>query len=350
LIADADGIYSPGEFNDRLLLGLKGTMSEAELHLIRSRLRGGLENKARRGELRLALPIGLEYDETGEIRLAVDEQVRGAIRRVYELWDRLGSARQVVSELMREGQRLPRRTISERRIRSEPADYGAVHGMLTNPAYSGAYVFGRSRRVKTVDVDGRVKVSVFKLGIEEWRVLIIEHHPGYVTWEQYLATQARLKANTRPRGKGGGAAREGSALLQGLLRCGKCGRKMMVSYSGKNGRTHTHLCSRTHQTQATRRPCQSIGGLRFDRTVTDAFLPAITPAVVDATAAAVDQLEADHTERRGLQLLALERVSMRPSGVAGSSTRASRRTGSSLAASSTPTNKHSPMWTANVSH
>jgi DNA invertase Pin-like site-specific DNA recombinase len=308
LIADADGIYSPAEFNDRLLLGLKGTMSEAELHLIRSRLRGGLENKARRGELHLALPIGLERDEDGEIRLASDEQVRGAIRRVYELWDRLGSGRQVVSELMREGQRLPRRTISERRVRWEPADYGAVHGMLTNPAYAGAYVFGRSRQVKTVDADGRVKISVFKLPLEEWRVLITEHHPGYVTWEQYLATQARLKANTRPHGQGGGAAREGSALLQGLLRCGKCGRKMMVSYSGKNGRTHTYLCSRTHQTQATRRPCQTIGGLRFDRTVTDAFLQAVTPAGVDATAAAVDQLEADHAERRRLQLLAVERA------------------------------------------
>src|SRR5450755_140136 len=238
LIADADGMYSPAEFNDRLLLGLKGTMSEAELHLIRSRLRGGLENKARRGELHLALPIGLERDEDGEIRLASDEQVRGAIRRVYELWDRLGSARPVVSELMGEGQRLPRRTISERRIRWEPADYGAVHGMLTNPAHAGAYAFGRSRQVKTVDADGRVKISVFKLPIEEWRVLITEHHPGYVTREQYLATQARLRANTRPSGEGGGAAREGSALLQGLLRCGKCGRKMMVSYSGIRGRTH----------------------------------------------------------------------------------------------------------------
>lgn len=149
----------------------------AELHLIRSRLRGGLENKARRGELHLALPIGLERDEDGEIRLALDEQVRGAIRRVYELWDRLGSARQVVSELMREGQRLPRRTISERRIRWEPSDYGAVHGMLTNPAYAGAYVFGRSRQVKTVDAGGRVKISVFKLPLEQWRVLITEHDP-----------------------------------------------------------------------------------------------------------------------------------------------------------------------------
>jgi len=308
LIADADGIYSPADFNDRLLLGLKGTMSEAELHLIHSRLRGGLEHKAARGELRLPLPIGLERDEDGEIRLCVDEQVRGAIRRVFELWDRCGSGRQVVAELAAEGHRLPRRRITERRIRWEPPDYGAVHEILTNPNYAGAYAYGRHRTVKTVDADRGVKISQVKTPIAEWRVLITEHHPGYVTWEQYLATQERLLANARPTGQGGGAAREGSALLQGLVRCAKCGRKMKVKYSGPNGRTHTYLCESTYQTQATSVICQTIGGLRFDHTVVDAFLDAVTPAGVDATAAAVDQLEADHADRRRLQLLAVERV------------------------------------------
>jgi excisionase family DNA binding protein len=309
LIADGDGIYSPGEFNDRLLLGLKGTMSEAELHLIRSRLRGGLENKAARGELRLPLPIGLERDEDGEIRLAVDEQVRGAIRRVFDLWDRCGSGRQVVAALAEEGQRLPRRRITERRIRWEPPDYGAVHEILTNPNYAGAYAYGRHRTVKTVNAEGRVKISQVKTPIEEWRVLITDHHPGYVSWEQYLATQARLLANARPtQGEGGGAAREGSALLQGLVRCGKCGRKMMVSYSGTNGRVHMYLCDRTYQMQGTAPVCQRIGGLRLDQTVVDAFLDAVTPAGVDATAAAVDQLQADHADRRHLQSLAVERA------------------------------------------
>lgn len=308
LIADSDGIYSPADFNDRLLLGLKGTMSEAELHLIRSRLRGGLENKARRGELRLPLPIGLERDEDGEIRLSVDEQVRGAIRRAFDLWDRCGSGRQVVAELAAEGQRLPRRRITERRIRWERPDYGAVHEILTNPNYAGAYAYGRHQQIKTVGADGRVKISRVKTPIEEWRVLITEHHPGYVSWEQYLATQARLLANARPTGEGGGPAREGSALLQGLVRCGKCGRKMMVKYSGTNGRTHTYLCAHTYHMQATSGICQTIGGLRFDRTVVDAFLEAVTPAAVDATATAVDQLEADHAERRRLQFLAVERV------------------------------------------
>jgi excisionase family DNA binding protein len=309
LIADGDGIYSPGDFNDRLLLGLKGTMSEAELHLIRSRLRGGLEHKAARGELRLPLPIGLERDEDGEIRICVDEQVRGAIRRVFELWDRCGSGRQVVAALAEEGQRLPRRRITERRIRWEPPDYGSVHEILTNPNYAGAYAYGRRQTFKTVDADGRMKITRIDTPIEQWRVLIPEHHPGYVTWEQYLATQQRLAANARPTaGEGGGAAREGSALLQGLVRCGKCGRRMMVKYSGANGRVHMYACDRTYQMHGTGRVCQRIGGLRFDKTVVDAFLEAVTPAGVDATAAAVDQLEAEHAERRKLQLLAVERV------------------------------------------
>ena len=139
LIADADGVYSPGDFNDRLLLGLKGTMSEAELHLIRARLDGGLRNKAARGELRLALPVGLDRDEDGRIVLCADEQVRHAIERVFVLWRRLGSARQVVMELIAEGQKLPRRTVGQRRIRWARASYGAVHDFLTNPAYAGAF-------------------------------------------------------------------------------------------------------------------------------------------------------------------------------------------------------------------
>jgi hypothetical protein len=154
------------------------------------------------------------------------------------VWDRCGSARQVVAELAGEGQLLPRRAVSERRVRWVAPDYGSVRDILTNPSYAGTYAFGRSRQVKTVGRDGVVKSSVVKVAIEEWKVCIPDHHPGFVTWEQYLQTQARLRANARPRGEGGGAAREGSALLQGLLRCGKCGRKMMVSYSGIRGRTH----------------------------------------------------------------------------------------------------------------
>lgn len=167
LIADTDGVYSPADFNDRLLLGLKGTMSEAELHLIRARLDGGLRNKAERGELRLALPVGLDRDEDGRITLSPDEQVHHAIEHVFVLWRRVGSARQVVMELIDEGQQLPRRTVGQQRIRWARASYGAVHDFLTNPAYAGAFVFGRKRREKRMLEDGRVRVRDIEVPFEE---------------------------------------------------------------------------------------------------------------------------------------------------------------------------------------
>jgi hypothetical protein len=158
LIADQDGIYAPSEFNHRLLLGLKGTMSEAELHLIRARLDGGLRNKAARGELRLHLPVGFDRDERGQVVLSPDEQVRTAIEHVFALWRRLGSARQVLAELVAEGCTLPRRTVGERRVRWVRASYPAVHDLLTNLVYAGAFAFGRTREEKHLGADGRVRV------------------------------------------------------------------------------------------------------------------------------------------------------------------------------------------------
>lgn len=308
LIADADGVYSPGEFNDRLLLGLKGTMSEAELHLIRARLDGGLRNKAARGELRLALPVGLDRDEDGRVVLCSDEQVRHAIARVFVLWRRLGSARQVVFELIAEGQQLPRRTVGQRRIRWARPSYGAVHDFLTNPAYAGAFVFGRKRREKRLDEHGRLRVHDVEVPMAQWSVCLPEHHPGYVSWPEYLQTRERLRSNVRPRGEGGGAAREGAALLQGLARCGRCGRRMQVGYAGTNGTVRRYACLRGHVLHATTQTCQSLGGGRLDKAVAAAFLEAVTPAGIAATAGAVRELHDQHDERLAGQRLAVERA------------------------------------------
>jgi excisionase family DNA binding protein len=308
LIADADGVYSPADFNDRLLLGLKGTMSEAELHLIRARLDGGLRNKAERGELRLALPVGLDRDDEDRIVLCPDEQVRHAIERVFTLWRRLGSARQVVMELIAEGQQLPRRTVGQRRIRWTRASYGAVHDFLTNPAYAGAFVFGRKRREKTVGPDGRLRVRDVDVPLEEWSVCLPEHHPGYVTWTDYLATLERLRRNVIQRGEGGGAAREGAALLQGLVRCGRCGRRMQVAYSGNGGKVRRYACVRGHVLHHTESTCQTLGGGRLEKAVIDAFLEAVTPAGVAATAVAIRELEDQHEQLVAGQRLALERA------------------------------------------
>lgn len=308
LIADQDGIYSPADFNDRLVLGLKGTMSEAELHLIRARLDGGLRNKAERGELRQNLPVGLDRDEDDRIVLCPDEQVRHAIERVFVLWRRLGSARQVVMELTAEGQQLPRRTVGQRRIRWARPSYGAVHDFLTNPAYAGAFVFGRTRQEKRLDASGQVRVKTVELPREEWSVCLPEHHPGYVIWDDYLATRARLRANVRPRGEGGGAAREGAALLQGLIRCGRCGRRMQVGYSGTGGKVRRYACVRGRDLHATGKACQSLGGGRLDKVVVAAFLEAVSPAGLAATAGAVRELHDQHEARLEGQRLALERA------------------------------------------
>jgi excisionase family DNA binding protein len=308
LIADQDGIYSAGNFNDRLLLGLKGTMSEAELHLIRARLDGGLRNKAQRGELEQNLPVGLDRDEDGRTVLTADEQVRHAIERVFELWRRIGSARQVVAVLRDEGQRVPRRTVGSRRVRWAPATYGAVHALLTNPAYAGAFVFGRTSQKKMLDQTGRVRRRTIDLPIEQWSVCLPEHHPGYVSWEEYLATRERLRANVRPRGEGGGAAREGVALLQGIVRCGRCGRRMQVAYSGNDGQVPRYACVRAHQLHGTESACQSLGALRLEKAIAAAFLEAITPAGVRACAEAIGELERQHEQRRHGQQLAVERA------------------------------------------
>jgi len=308
LIADQDGIYSPQDFNDRLLLGLKGTMSEAELHLVRARLDGGLRNKAERGQLETSLPVGLDRDDDGRVVLCADEQVRHAIGRVFCLWRRLGSARQVTAELIAEGHKLPRRTVGQRRIRWAQASYGAVHDFLTNPAYAGAFVFGRTRTEKSLGPEGRVRAKTVELPREEWSVCIPDHHPGYVSWDEYLATRERLRANVRPRGEGGGAAREGEALLQGILRCGRCGRRMQVAYSGRDGRAPRYACQRGRDLHATGMVCQSLGGLRLEKAVAGAFLEAVTPAGVRASGEAIGELERQHDERLRGQRLALERA------------------------------------------
>jgi DNA invertase Pin-like site-specific DNA recombinase/predicted DNA-binding transcriptional regulator AlpA len=298
LIADADGVYHPADFNDRLVLGLKGTMSEAELHLIRSRLTAGLKHKAVKGELRQGLPVGLDYDGDGRVVLTADEAVRAAIGCVFTRFAELGSARQVLSTLREDGVLLPRRRGGHPRITWAQATYPAVHDLLTNPAYAGAFVFGRTRTDKRVDADGRLVARTRLLPIEDWEVLIPDHHPGYLSWQTWQATQDRLRRNWRPpRGHGGGAPREGRALLQGLLRCGRCGRIMQVGYSGPAGNSPRYLCGRAQQLYAGEHGCQSIGGGRLEKTVLQQLFAVLAPAALSATAAALAQADVAYRDR-----------------------------------------------------
>jgi excisionase family DNA binding protein len=309
LIADADGIYHPATYNDRLILGLKGTLSEAELHLIRSRLTEGLRHKAARGELKQGLPVGLDYDEDNRVIITPDEAVAEAIANVYRRFDELGSARQVLLSLRGDGLLLPRRQNGSRRITWAPASYPAVHDFLTNPAYAGAFVFGRTRTEKRVDPAGKLITGVHVLPREQWAVLIPDHHPGYITWEAYEANTAKLRANWRPpRGHGGGAPREGTALLQGLLRCGRCGRIMQTGYSGTKGNSPRYVCARAKQLYATERGCCSIGGGRLEKTILAELFTVLEPASLDATAKAMAEAEDQYRRRLAAFELAVERA------------------------------------------
>jgi len=308
LIADADGIYHPGSHNDRLVLGLKGTMSEAELHLIRSRLTEGLRHKAARGELKQGLPVGLDYDD-GRVVITADEAVAEAIATVYRRFGELGSARQVLLSLREDGLLLPRRQNGSRRITWAPATYPAVHDFLTNPAYAGAFVFGRTRAWKRVDASGKLISGVRLLPRDQWAVLIPDHHPGFITWAQYEANTARLRANWRPpRGHGGGVPREGTALLQGLLRCGRCGRVMQTGYSGPKGNSPRYVCARAKQLYATERGCCSIGGGRLEKTILAELFAVLEPASLAATAKALAEAEEHYRRRLATFELAVERA------------------------------------------
>lgn len=308
LIADGDGLYHPGDYNDRLVLGLKGTMSEAELHLLRSRLDAGLRHKAAKGELRQGLPVGLDYDGDDRVILTHDEAVREAIATVFRRFAELGSARQVLLSMRADGLLLPRRPAGSKRTRWAEATYPAVHDFLTNPAYAGAFVFGRTKVRRYVDGTGKVVTSSHEVPLEDWEICIPAHHLGYVGWEAYLANRATLRANWRsPAGEAGGAVREGPALLQGLVRCGRCGRKMVIGYSGA-GTQCRYVCAQGLRLYGTRANCQSVGGRHIDAAVVNEVFALLGPASMAATAAALSEAEAHHQQRLRAFELGVERA------------------------------------------
>jgi DNA invertase Pin-like site-specific DNA recombinase len=309
LIADGDGLYHPGDFNDRLVLGLKGTMSEAELHLIRHRLTAGLRHKAAKGELRQGVPVGFVYDDDDRVVLDPNEAVIEAIRTVFRRFDELGSARQVMLSLQEDNLLLPRRPSGSRRVSWAPATYPAVHDLLTNPNYAGAFVFGRTRTEKRVDSDGRLVTRTRYVPRDEWSVLIPDHHPGFVTWERWEQIQSTLRANWRaPRGHGGGPVREGNALLQGRIRCGRCGRMMQTAYSGANGNCPRYACARGRQLYGTEHVCQSFGGRKLEQRVLAEMFTVLEPAALDATTRALADADEAHRQRLAVFELAVERA------------------------------------------
>jgi len=312
LIGDSEGVYHPALFNDRLLLGLKGTMSEAELHIIRARLDGGIRNKAARGELRRGLPVGFIWGEQdGEVLFHPDEAVTGAIRTVFERFAEFGSARRVWLWFRSEGLSLPLQDAPSGRvcpIRWVAATYTAIHHILTNPVYAGAYTYGKTKCERYVDEQGIVRKRIRHLPIAQWAVLIPQHHTGFIDWATFQANQNRLDSNTRPQPHhAGGAVREGAALLQGIATCGHCGRRLHTHYRGRNSTPGYH-CPGKDLANGRGVYCLNIGGLAIEQAVADAFITAVTPAAVEASLLTVEQLQADHDAALSQWRLEVERT------------------------------------------
>jgi DNA invertase Pin-like site-specific DNA recombinase len=309
LVGDSDGIYHPALLNDRLVLGLKGIMAEAELHVLRARLDGGIRNKAARGELRRGLPVGFVWgEEEGEVRFPPDESVVSAIRTVFSKFTELGSARKVWLWFRSEGLSFPTRANMKSEIRWAAPTYTGIHSVLTNPVYAGAYAYGKSRHERYVDEQGMFRKRTRLLPMAEWSVFLPQHHPGYIDWATFQANQARIDSNVHPQPhQAGGAVREGAALLQGLATCGKCGRRLHTHYQGRNASPGYH-CSGKDIVQGRGVYCLTVGGVQIDQAVADAFLKALMPAALEATQRAIEQLEADQDAALSQWRLAVERA------------------------------------------
>lgn len=295
LIGDADGIYHPGLFNDRLVLGLKGTMSEAELHVLRARLNGGIRNKAARGELRRGLPVGLIWGEQdGEVLLHPDEAVTAAIRAVFARFTEMGSVRRVWLWFCAQGLRWPLQSHSVQEVQWVTPTYTKIHQVLTNPVYAGVYAFGKTRHERYVDEQGRLRKRVRKRPRAEWPVFIRDHHPGFIDWETFETNQRRIGQNIRPGPhQPRGAVREGAALLQGIALCGHCGRRLRVHYTGRHSAPGYH-CAGKNIVNGRGEYCLNIGGCQIDAAVGAAFLAALAPAALEASLKAAEQLAASH--------------------------------------------------------
>jgi DNA invertase Pin-like site-specific DNA recombinase len=293
LVIDPDGAHDPRLVNDRLLLGLKGTMSEYELSLMRQRGLAARDSKAQRGEFRFVLPPGFCWGEAGKIEIDPDERVAEAVRLVFAKFRELGSARQVFLWLRSAGVNLPvvLRNLDVYKLTWKAPAYHTVIQILHNPLYAGAYAYGR-RTQRTKIVDGRArKVSGFDKPRDEWNVLLRDSHPGYIDWQEYednqklLLENAHMKKNCARK-----SARGGRALLTGLMRCGRCGRMMRVFYGMGKGNAHRYQC-RGDDGHVGAGLCIGIGGVRIDRAVALQILDAVSDRAVDAAILASDQVE-----------------------------------------------------------
>jgi DNA invertase Pin-like site-specific DNA recombinase len=310
ILIDPDGVYDPSILNDRLLLGLKGTMSEFELNLLRQRSVEAIRQKARRGELQFCLPVGYRWTQNGKIEIDPDRRVQQAVQMVFSKLMELGSARQVLLWFRKEKVSLPSVDL-EGPVREavwKLPTYNTIWHILRNPMYAGAYAFGKTES-RTKVIDGRASKSIghFK-PIDEWMVLIRDHHPSYISWEQYQhhqtmrADNAHMKSRMEPK-----AGRGGRSLLAGLLRCRRCGRMLHVAYSGDRSEAPRYHC-RGAQVNHGEAWCISFGGQRPDRAVAAEILKAVEGNAIEAALEAAARIAEQHAQQRRVVSLELEQA------------------------------------------
>jgi DNA invertase Pin-like site-specific DNA recombinase len=296
VVLDDDGCYDPADFNDGLLLGLKGTMASAELHLLRSRLQGGKLHKAQKGELCFPLPVGLRYDDQRRIVMDPDEEVRGAVELVFKLFRESGSAYGVMHGFKQRGLRFPKRAYGgawNGQLLWGRLTHSRVLGVLKNPSYAGRYVFGRYQYQRQISSEGRVHQHMRAVEMPQWRVHLPEHHEGFIGWEEFLKNQQRLASN-RTNAQAAvlnGPAREGLALLQGLLLCGHCGHAVTMRYLGNGGVYPIYMCNWQRREAIATRDCLHVRCDRLDAAVSEAVLNVLKPAQMKLAVAALEEMQ-----------------------------------------------------------
>jgi len=309
LILDEDGIYDPAHFNDRLLLGLKGTMSEAELHVLRARLQGGILNKARRGELFVRPPMGFVYTAEGKLILDPDQQIQQTLRMVFETFHRTGSALATVKAFRAQGLLFPRRILRGPKkgdVLWGPLEHGHVLRILHNPRYAGVFIFGRTRARKTIEGGSIIE----QLPREQWHTFLPGAHPGYIGWEEHENNLKRLRGNRQARGhdRRQSPPREGPALLQGLIVCGQCGRRMTLRYHSRHGRLCPEYVCQRKGIENAEPICQRIPGQEIDQTVSHLLLELVNPVTLDVALAVQQELQARMEEADHLRKQQVERA------------------------------------------
>ncbi len=310
LILDEDGIYNPKEFNDRLLLGLKGQMSEAEIYVMKARLHGGILSKALRGELQVPLPTGLVYDTQQKVQLDPDKQVQESITFLFTTFERTGSATATMKAFRKNELLFPRRVRKgpqKGELIWEPLNHQRVLQVVHNPRYAGAFVWGRRKGRRLPNGHTAVKF----LAPDEWISLVPGAHVGYITWTQYQANQQRLIENAKAHGddRRQSPPREGPALLQGLLLCGRCGDRMNVRYSMHHSghQVPTYLCDRDH-TRVGARTCQSIPGANLDEAIGTLLVEMVTPLALEVALTVQDEIQSHLAEASRLRKMQVERA------------------------------------------